>query len=99
MVKKNNGYPFADTTRQLQLLIDIKTDSTGTLNKLIKLLNRYPLLSGSQSIQFVISGNRPDASLFTSYPSFIWFDGVLSLDYPAEALTKITMLSDDFKSY
>ena len=99
VVKKNKGYPFPDSTRQLQILIDIKTDSIGTLNQLIKLLNRYPLLSASQSIEFVISGNRPDASLFMSYPSFIWFDGVLSLDYPAEALGKITMLSDDFKSY
>src|SRR3954469_5129453 len=29
-IKKNNGYPFKDSTYPLQLLIDIKTDSIAT---------------------------------------------------------------------
>jgi len=98
-VKKNNGHPFADAGRQLQLLIDIKTDSIGTLDGLIALLKKYPLLMGSPSLKWVITGNRPSSSLFSSYPSFIWFDGVLHEDYDDQALGRICMMSDDFQVY
>ena len=99
VVEKNKGYAFADTTKHLQLLIDIKTDSIETLKKLIALLLKYPSLTQNSSIKFVITGNRPDESLFSSYPPFIWFDGELFKNYSKAALTKITMLSDDLKNY
>jgi alkaline phosphatase len=98
-IRKNNGQPYADRSRTLQMLIDIKTDSIGTLNALIELLKKYPLLTGNPSLKWTITGNRPSASLFGSYPSFIWFDGVLHQEYSKEALEKICMMSDDFKYY
>ncbi|HEX9509004.1 MAG TPA: phosphatidylinositol-specific phospholipase C/glycerophosphodiester phosphodiesterase family protein [Puia sp.] len=98
-VRKNNGYPFADTARQLQMLIDIKTDSVATLDTLIGLLKRYPLLIDNPSIKWVITGNRPDPLRWASYPSFIWFDGILYRNYNREALSRIVMMSDDFKYY
>lgn len=99
IVGKNGGYPYTDKTKSLQLLIDIKTDSIHTLNKLINLLQKYPELIEKSFVRFVITGNRPDASLFTTYPPFIRFDGELFKNYSAKALTKISLLSDDFKSY
>lgn len=99
VVAKNRGYPFAYTTKHLQLLIDIKRDSIETLNKLIELLKKYPILINNNSVKFVITGNRPDESLFTSYPSFLWFDGELFKNYSKEALTRISLLSDDFQNY
>jgi alkaline phosphatase len=98
-MQNNNGYPFADTTKKLQMLIDIKTDSIGTLNKLIEVLKKYFLLINCKSLTWVITGNRPDESLFNSYPSFIRFDGELYKNYSTQALEKISMLSDDFKRY
>jgi alkaline phosphatase len=98
-VRKHNGHPYADAGRQLQLLIDIKTDSIFTLDALIALLEKYPALTGSPSLKWVITGNRPASSLFTSYPSFIWFDGVLHEDYDNQALGRICMMSDDFWFY
>jgi len=98
-VRMNNGHPFADAGRQLQLLIDIKTDSIGTLDALVALLKKYPLLTGSPSLKWAITGNRPASALFTSYPSFIWFDGVLHEDYSSQALSRICIMSDDFKYY
>jgi alkaline phosphatase len=99
VVAKNGGYPYADSTKPLQLLIDIKTDSIHTLGKLISVLQKYPTLINNQTIKFVITGNRPDESLFTSYPSFIYFDGELFKNYSEEALTRISLLSDDFQTY
>jgi alkaline phosphatase len=98
-ITANNGYPYADTSRNLQLLIDIKTDSTPTINKLVDVLRTYPALINNPKIHFTITGNRPDESLFTSYPSFVWFDGELNKTYSPAALTKIVMLSDDFENY
>ncbi len=99
VIGKNNGHPFADSTKHLQLLIDIKTDSIHTLNKLIIVLKKYPALLNSALVTFVITGNRPDESLFTSYPSFISFDGELFKNYSKEALSRISLLSDNFKTY
>lgn len=98
-VEKNKGHIYADSTRRLQLMIDIKTDSVITLNKLVELLQKYPALTQCSTLQIAISGNRPDVSVFASYPAFIGFDGELNKDYPAEALSRIVMLSADLKKY
>lgn len=99
VINKNHGHPFRDSTKVLQLLVDIKTDSIHTLNKLITVLKKYPALIHNPLVKFVITGNRPAETLFTSYPSFIWFDGELFKNYSPEALTRISLLSDNFKTY
>jgi alkaline phosphatase len=98
-IQKNHGHPFEDSGKKLQLLIDIKTDSIGTLNALIALLKKYPNLIRCKSLSWVITGNRPDESLYTGYPDFILFDGELHKNYSKEALSKISLMSDDFKKY
>lgn len=99
LVRKNNGHAYADSTRRLQLMIDIKTDSVTTLAKLVELLQQYPELTQCRTLQIAISGNRPDPATYTSYPSFINFDGELSKEYSAAALGRIVMMSDDMKKY
>jgi alkaline phosphatase len=96
---KNGGYPYKDSSRYLQLLIDIKTDSVETLEKLIFLLEQFPAVIHNRHITIVITGNRPNPNSFSKYPDFIWFDGVLSNSYSRDQLLKIKMLSDDFRYY
>jgi alkaline phosphatase len=98
-VEKNNGHPYADTTRCLQILIDVKADSVAALNALVSLLNKYPALVQCAFIKWVISGNRPSPDLYTSYPSFIAFDGILGHSYTPGALSRIVMMSDDLRSF
>lgn len=98
-IQKNNGYPYAGTTRALQLLIDLKTDSTATLDKLVEKLKTYPAIISSPGVKIVVTGNRPPVNSFSSYPSWIYFDGELHADYPPAALARIEMLSDNFKTY
>ena len=98
-VKKNHGYAYPDSSRILQFLIDVKTEAVPALDALTGLLKKYPELINTNSIKWVISGNRPDPSKFTSYPSFIWFDGNIEDNYSADALSKIAMLSGDLKNY
>lgn len=98
-VDKHHGHPYADSTRRLQMLIDVKADSTAVLHALVALLRKYPGLTKTPLLTWVISGNRPDPSLYTTYPSFIAFDGILLHRYPAAALSRIVMMSDDLKDY
>lgn len=98
-VEKNKGHIYADGARRLQLMIDIKTDSVTTLNKLVELLQKYPVLTQCSTLQIAISGSRPEVSAYASYPSFIWFDGELQKEYPAAALARVVMLSADLKQY
>ncbi|OQP38832.1 hypothetical protein A4H97_19150 [Niastella yeongjuensis] len=98
-VEKNKGHIYADDKRRLQFMIDLKTEGVITLNKLVDLLQKYPVLTQCASLQIAISGNRPDVSAYATYPSFIWFDGELQKEYPAEALARVVMLSADLKHY
>ncbi len=98
-IEKNKGYVYSDSTKQLQLLIDVKTDSIATLNKLITVLQNYPTLINNPSLKLVITGGRPVPKDFPTYPPYILFDGNLGIEYSKESLDKIAMLSSSFKNY
>ena len=98
-IEKNNGYPYASHNSILQLLIDVKTDSAATLEKLIEKLKAYPVITNCKAVKIVITGNRPAVTAFRSYPKFIHFDGELHLNYSGKALHRIEMLSDNFRTY
>jgi alkaline phosphatase len=98
-LKENKGRPYPGIGKKLQILIDIKSDSLHTLAALIEMLKKYPSLINNRSLTWVITGNRPDESLFGGYPDFIAFDGELHKDYSVKALSKILLMSDDFRNY
>ena len=86
--------------KKLQILIDIKSESHSTLNRLIKTLNYYPEIIDKENISIVISGNRPIPKKYVDYPDFIYFD-YQSL-YPIEnekIWKKIALISLNFKKY
>ncbi|HKZ37230.1 MAG TPA: alkaline phosphatase [Chryseolinea sp.] len=99
--KKNSGRKKEDAERTLQLLIDIKTEGEPTLDKLVSKLSSYPAEAfvKNTSLQIVISGNTPDPSHWSKYPSFIHFDGRPNVTYTREQLDRIAMISDNFTSY
>ena len=98
-VEKNNGHPYADPARKLQILIDVKRDSVNTLAALIALLDKYPALEHTPGLIWVISGNRPAPGSYATYPPFIAFDGVLHYNYTPTELARIAMMSDDLRYY
>lgn len=82
--------------KNIQLLVDVKTDAKTTLDRLIETLKSYPSITKNKNIKIVISGNRPQESAYMDYPDFIYFDGRLDKEYTAEQLKKIALLSDDY---
>jgi alkaline phosphatase len=98
-LQKNHGFPYADTSKYLQILVDIKTEATATLKKLVATLQQHPQLTFCKKLRFVISGNRPAPDSFVLCPSFIYFDGELDKTYSAQALSRISLMSDNLKHY
>lgn len=81
------------------MLIDVKEDSVNALAALIALLDKYPVLEHTPAITWVISGNRPAPDLYTTYPPFIAFDGILHAHYTSRELSRIALMSDDLRYY
>lgn len=99
VINKNKGAVYADSSRRLQLMIDLNTTAETTLNPLINLLQRYPELTGCASLQLVITGSRPAAERFSKYPSWLFFDGVLDTTYSPASLARVALFSDNFKKH
>lgn len=88
-----------DTARKVILLIDLKTEALATLDKVIKIIEKYPLLTKTNAVQFVITGNQPSPSAFDKYPSYIFFDGNINNPGHIGQLSRIGMFSDNFAKY
>lgn len=98
-IRRNKGYVYADTTRVLQLLIDIKTDSLQTLKAVIAAIQQYPELLHNRSIRFVITGNQPSPVTFSGYPSFLLFDGKIRDEIHLQQIARIGLFSANFAMY
>lgn len=95
----NGHYPYQDSSKTLQLLIDIKTDPVRTIKKLVDILNTYPEIILSKKIKIVITGNRPTSKQFSNYPSYLFFDGDLEITYSKSELARVGIFSADFARY
>ncbi len=87
----------------LQYLVDIKSESHSTLAKLVLICSKYPELFGdgrlAAPVQLVISGNSPQPKDYDKYPNFIKFDGRPYINYTTKQLSRIALISDNFKNY
>lgn len=98
MIEEKKGV-FGESKQTLQLLIDFKTAGVPTMQALLQQLQAFPAITGNPRIQLVISGSRPDVSLWNNYPSYILFDGQPAVQYTAEQLRRIPLFSDSFRNY
>lgn len=98
-IQSNRGTIYANPSRQLILMIDIKEDAATTIKTLIEILDDYPALRNCKTLQLVITGNQPVDGLFNAYPAYLYFDGNLKKAYSKEAFKRIALFSDNFKNY
>ena len=100
----NNGQPWADSSRRLQLMLEIKSNNTDDyLNALThKYLQKYPEIfdpaHNPNAVRIVITGHVPSPAEFSRYPEYILFDGDLNLEYTPEQLSRVGLFSMNFKS-
>jgi alkaline phosphatase len=99
VLRRLAGRIYADEKKTLQLMIDLKTEASSTLAALIGLMEKYPMLVNGKGLKIVISGNRPVPERFGNYPAWLYFDGIPSLEYSDQALSRVAMFSDNFRRY
>jgi alkaline phosphatase len=95
-LKNLEGKTYPDN-KPLILMIDIKSEADATLKLIAQQLKTYPDLISNKNFKVVISGNRPNPENWKDYPEFIYFDGRLNENYTAEQLSRVEMISEDFK--
>lgn len=103
LFRANHGHISDDFKYAPILMIDIKERGEEVLNALIKLLSAYPKVFdrkvNSKGVQIVISGDRGNLSKWTSWPSFILFDGRINEQYNKTQLAKVAFISDSYFNY
>lgn len=101
--RQNKGKAWKDYPSTFQLLIDLKTTVEPTLSLLVDKLKQYPDVFdpniNKNAIRIVITGNRPEPSEFSNYPDFIYFDGVLGLNYNDQQLKRVALYSENLKKF
>ncbi|WP_312901927.1 alkaline phosphatase [Chryseobacterium taichungense] len=83
----------------VQILIDLKTEGESTLKKIVSEISKYPDITASKNISFVISGNKPSPEKFSSYPDFITFDYQSLQNLTPEQWKRVGLVSLNFKEY
>jgi len=99
----NKGRISSDKNYAPVLMIDIKENGEAVLAALVKILSAYPSVFDKKinpkAVQVVISGDRGDRSKWTSWPSFILFDGRINEQYTKEQLKRVAFISDSYLNY
>jgi len=93
----------SDKNYTFSIMIDFKTSWQETYPLLKREIESYgdnfDRNKKKTAVQIVISGNRPPDSTFHEYPDWIYFDGLPNVNYAVKDLKKVTMISDNFKTY
>ena len=92
-----------DTSYAPILMIDIKENGEATIAQLIKLVSTHRSVFdrsvNARAVQLVISGDRGTSSTWTSYPSYIFFDGRPKETYDSATLRRVGFISDSYFNY
>lgn len=88
--------------KNLQLLIDVKTEAYTSLNAIINALTPFERLSyptTEDGLRFVISGNRPAPTDYPNYPSHILFDCQEIDKTPETSWNKVAIISQSIRRF
>ena len=103
LFRRYKGTISEDSSYSPVLMIDIKQNGEAALAQLIKLVSQHrPVFDRSvnaKAVQLVISGDRGASSRWTSYPSYIYFDGRPKETYDSSTLQRVAFISDSYSNY
>ena len=94
-----DGLQKSGALREIQLLIDLKSEAYATLDPLVTALRGYPNLLQGKMVKFIISGSRPVPGDYGKYPEFIQFDHQNLGDLDQIDLAKVALVSVNFKDF
>ena len=101
--KKYGNRVSEDKKYTFSLMIDVKENWNSVYPSLKNEIEKYGHVfnrnAKKTAIQIVISGSRPDHSTFSTYPKWLFFDGLPNVSYAKKDLKRISMISDNFANY
>jgi len=103
LFRQHKGTISEDSGYTPVLMIDIKENGEAAIAQLIKLVSMYRSVFdrsvNTKAVQLVISGDRGASSTWTSYPSYIFFDGRPREAYDSATLQRVALISDSYLNY
>jgi alkaline phosphatase len=103
LFQDNHGQISSDKNYSPILMIDIKENGEAALSALVKLLSAHPSVFdrkvNKKAVQVVISGDRGNIAKWTSWPSYILFDGRFNEHYDKAQLKRVAFISDSYFNY
>ena len=103
LFRRHKGTISEDSSYTPILMIDIKENGEAAIAQLIKLVSMYRSVFdrsvNGKAVQLVISGERGPSSTWTSYPSYIFFDGRPKEEYDSATLQRVALISDSYSNY
>ena len=103
LFRRYKGTVSEDSSYSPVLMIDIKENGEAALAQLIKLVSQHRSVFdrsvNAKAVQLVISGDRGASSRWTSYPSYIFFDGRPKEIYDSATLQRVAFISDSYLNY
>jgi len=103
LYRQHKGTISADHNYATTLVIDIKENGEAVIAALIKLLSVHRSVFdrtvNAKAMQVVLSGDRSASSKWSSYPSYIFFDGRPYEVYDSAPLQRVAFISDSYLNY
>lgn len=103
LFSRNGGRAWKDSDQVLQLMVELKSAGSPTLDAVVKLLSEWPDVFdpsvNENAVRVVITGNVPAPSAFDKYPDFISFDGSFAFEYTSGQLERVALISANFAGY
>lgn len=103
LFNKHKGRISADKKYAPVLVIDVKENGEAVIATLIKLIASYRSVVdrsvNAMAVQIVISGDRGPIAEWSSYPSWLFFDGRPAEVYDSAARTRVAFISDSYTRY
>lgn len=100
---KDDAKRGVKTNDDFRLMIDLKDSWDVVYPVLRKEIEKYGDLfdktKNKNAVQIVISGNRPADTLYHTFPTWIYFDGLPNISYAKADLRRLTMISANFATY
>jgi len=103
LFKQHRGSATQNKSYRPTLAIDIKADGPAVLRAIVELVKLKPQVfdrrKNKNAVQIIISGDRGPIGQWTTYPSFIMFDGRPVEQYDSKTLSRVLTVSDSYARY
>ena len=103
LFRRHKGTISEDSSYTPVMMIDIKENGEAAIAQLIKVVSQHRSVFdrsvNSKAVQLVISGDRGASSTWTSYPSYIFFDGRPKETYDSATMQRVAFISDSYLNY